>query len=213
MLGKEPAPFPGRFEIGPGFASSWPLPAMSRISLYFCRRVLENAASRGRPAWPSDLSGGGAVDSGASGRYEPFGRHEFGKAGMIKAIFITVYMFGLGLGFVDFIHQFTLRMIDSEQGSIWYLTIGTVLFLVAFGICGCLPVSRRTSEFVGWGVVLGVAIMAIILGVQKMGVEDTASLGTCQVVVFAIFGLVAAVPIMGVVVPGKTPQGESAHGH
>ena len=132
---------------------------------------------------------------------------------MIKAIFITVYMFGLGLGFVDFIHQFTLRMIDSEQGSIWYLTIGTVLFLVAFGICGCLPVSRRTSEFVGWGVVLGVAIMAIILGVQKMGVEDTASLGTCQVVVFAIFGLVAAVPIMGVVVPGKTPQGESAHGH
>ena len=92
---------------------------------------------------------------------------------------IMLFFIGLALFFSDFIAQGTadakafheLEPEDKTFGAFFKgylnLLVPTILAILTFSISGCLGVSEKTRDVVGWGFILLLAVLSAYIGYQR----------------------------------------------
>lgn len=105
---------------------------------------------------------------------------------------ILLFFIGLALFFSDFIAQGTadareFHSLDEEQKTMGAFFMGylnllvpTLLAVLVFSVAGCMDVSEKTRDVVGWGFLVLLAALSAYIGFRRLqqGGADPESINT-----------------------------------
>lgn len=112
---------------------------------------------------------------------------------MKNFVLALVVFAGLAYALGDFI------AFGADHGGWWVIVLPFLLFTVVFGVSCLREIPARTSEAVGWGFLLVLALLSIYIGFRKVSLSDDPETGISrtiaitQIVIAAIYGLLALV--------------------